>query len=174
MLVGMCCANWQTACVFMTTHFPWHLYWTTFSGRPEGDLWCSSCGRPSPGKTFAPSNSLLMKLLLGWLFDLPNFPDGLFFVEVKEADIDYQEYSLTLNTLNTHYGRLCSACLSQSEHPILNKSYEEEKSGPLEDEAICTGEMTPSKSTSQLHGQEVALTSTPSKHVLQGIAVVRI
>lgn len=148
-------------------HFPVDFNSSSPPFRPEGDLRCPLCGRPPPGKTFAPSNSLLLKLLLGWLFDLPNFPDGLFFVEVTEADIDHQEYSLTLATLNTHYGHLCGACLSPSLHTL-----KEAKADTKEIEAIPSEQMSPTKSTSQAHGQGQTLTATPSKQALQGIYTI--
>ncbi|XP_063880733.1 codanin-1-like isoform X3 [Scylla paramamosain] len=137
--------------------------------RPEGGTGCSSCGRACAGKTFAPSNSLLLKLLLGWLFDLPNFPDGLFFVEVSEADIDHQEYSLTLSTLNTHYSRLCAACLSLMLHTVPSKP--EKEIPQLSQDAMSVGEMSPTKNCNP-HPQalEDTQTCTPSKHVLQGAA----
>ncbi|MPC13283.1 Codanin-1 [Portunus trituberculatus] len=128
--------------------------------RPEGETGCSSCGRACAGKTFAPSNSLLLKLLLGWLFDLPNFPDGLFFVEVSEADIDHQEYSLTLTTLNTHYSRLCGVCLSLVGHTAHIKL---EKETPQQD-AMSIGELSPTKNCASFSPLK-----TPSKALVMSM-----
>ena len=142
--------------------------------RLEGGTGCCSCGRVCSRKTFAPSNSLLLKLLLGWLFDLPNFPDGLFFVEVKEADIDHQEYTLTLNTINTHYSRLCVACLGKMVHVAPTKPSEEEECQQVSEEAMSVGELSPAKNCNTLP-QPLELLSqclTPSKHILQGRCAV--
>lgn len=152
------------------TRFPQGNDHVAFPRRFEGGSVCPSCGGASPGKTFAPSNSLLLKLLLGWLFDLPNFPDGLFFVEVSEADIDHQEYSLTLSTLNTYYGRVCSACLKRSAQPGTSKLFGEGKPRPQEAGVIPPELMSPSKSAAQSHGIDQTQVSTPSKNVLQGSA----
>lgn len=84
---------------------------------------CSTFARSSIQSTFSPSSALFLKFVLGWLFDLPNFPDGLFFADPNEADIDHPEYNLTLASVNASYSQHCISCLgpnTASHHTLLN------------------------------------------------------
>lgn len=40
--------------------------------------------------TLSPEVSLFLRLLLGWLFDLPIFPDGLFYTDPSQTDINME------------------------------------------------------------------------------------
>ncbi|KAK7084373.1 Codanin-1 C-terminus [Halocaridina rubra] len=83
----------------------------------------------SQTRSLSPSSCLLLKLLLGWLFDLPNFPNGLFFAEVLDADIDMLEYKENMNVITTHYSRTCLLCLRNILLPLHNmKDFEQNMS----------------------------------------------
>ncbi|KAK3867625.1 hypothetical protein Pcinc_026922 [Petrolisthes cinctipes] len=120
---------------------------------------CSTFSSPSQ-PTFSPSSALFLKFALGWLFDLPNFPDGLFFAEPCEADIDQQEYNLTLATLSASYTRPCACCLrltTAPHHDLLPTT--------IEDPLNTLG--TPSKQ--KCHGYSMSPTKTPSKFLSVGM-----
>ncbi|XP_018024033.1 uncharacterized protein LOC108679817 [Hyalella azteca] len=58
--------------------------------------------------SFSGEVSLFLRLLLGWLFDLPVFPDGLFYAELPNTSIDIKEYKMTVAVINEHYTSPCS------------------------------------------------------------------
>nr|XP_045619038.1 codanin-1-like [Procambarus clarkii] len=132
--------------------------------RPENSAGCPSCASQVPVRSFSPLNSLLLKLLLGWLFDLPNFPDGLFFVDVGEADIDHMEYSKTLQVLNDNYKYLCLPCLRM----LLIPSHKELNKSMLVDAKSRQRETSPVRCLSPIKGTAQALAKTLSKQLLQG------
>ena len=72
---------------------------------------CSCYTKLCDLRSVSPMNSLLLKLQLGWLFDLPNFPAGLFFTQEQDADIDHAEYYKTIEVIQDQYCRLCVNCL---------------------------------------------------------------
>lgn len=133
--------------------------------RPKKSTGCSVCTAARTARSFAPSNSLLLKLLLGWLFDLPNFPDGLFFVDVCEADIDHWEYNQTLDVLSANYIQLCVACLRLLLLPTKNTVDVEIASG---DTVSAEGEISNIKSLTPREGSVQVVTNTPSKKKSQG------
>ncbi|XP_053653434.2 codanin-1 [Cherax quadricarinatus] len=133
--------------------------------RPEESAGCPACGASSPARSFSPLNSLLLKLLLGWLFDLPNFPDGLFFVDVAEADIDHWEYSQTLQVLNVNYKCLCVACLRLMLVPSSNRM---DKSATLVDGTSSQRTVSPVRDFTATKDPAQTLIKTPSKQKLQG------
>lgn len=46
---------------------------------------------------FSPEVGIFLRLLMGWLFDLPVFPDGLFYADPANTDIDFEvSFSLAI------------------------------------------------------------------------------
>ena len=68
----------------------------------------SDAGERRPAKTsLAPEVALFLRLLLGWLFELPVFPDGLFYTPPEQTDINAQVIS---------YMKVASLSICRSRH----------------------------------------------------------
>ncbi|XP_068236414.1 codanin-1 isoform X2 [Palaemon carinicauda] len=124
------------------------------------DTGCSHCMKVSHSKNLAPSNSLLLKLLLGWLFDLPAFPDGLFFADIAEADIEHFEYNQNLKVIQANYNYFCVLCLRQ----MLSTDYKEKY---IEAQPLVYGICTPKNRKAK--GKSLA--STPVKQIDKDVAI---
>ncbi|XP_066940711.1 codanin-1 isoform X1 [Macrobrachium rosenbergii] len=127
----------------------------------EIDTGCPQCMKVSHSKNLAPSNSLLLKFLLGWLFDLPAFPDGLFFADIAEADIDHCEYNQNLKTIQANYSHFCVLCLRQ----MLSTEYKEKC---MEAKLPVYGICTPSKNK-VVKGKSLA--NTPVKQIEKDVVM---
>ncbi|KAG7166118.1 putative Codanin-1 C-terminus and CENP-B N-terminal DNA-binding domain-containing protein, partial [Homarus americanus] len=133
--------------------------------RPVEPTGCQVCDVAYTTRSLTPYNGLLLKLLLGWLFDLPNFPDGLFFIDVGEIDIDYLEYSQTLDVLKANYRHLCVTCL----RCLFTPTDDVMDRRTAEINTVLTQKgVSPHKDLKPTKGTGLPLTKTPSKQNIKG------
>ncbi|XP_037795460.1 codanin-1-like [Penaeus monodon] len=144
-----------------------------YIGRLQNSSGCTTCCAQAGRKTLSPSNSLLLKLHLGWLFDLPNFPAGLFFTDVSEADIDRNEYSQNIEVINNNYCRFCIPCLRLMLIPNASRNNSSLDGMDLADEMERLGimDVSPSKRFTPKKGLSSALAKTPSKDMCRGLSI---
>ncbi|XP_076065179.1 codanin-1 like protein dlt [Oratosquilla oratoria] len=138
------------------------LYITRLSHNSCGKKGCGEVHKYSP----SPQTSLLLKLTLGWLFDHKNFPDGLFFADEAEIEVDQNEYNATIDVVHKNYSQLCCDCVKQLfyKYKILDISFDSQLKMITPSKSQST---TPSKN--RLSTPCKSMVSTPSNYSIAPI-----
>uniref|UniRef100_A0A6A7FUP4 Codanin-1-like isoform X1 n=1 Tax=Hirondellea gigas TaxID=1518452 RepID=A0A6A7FUP4_9CRUS len=99
---------------------------------------------------FSAEVSLFLRLLLGWLFDLPIFPDGLFYADLHTTDIDVEEYNKTIECVESLYSAPCISCMEEAIRQSVPERHQHQQKGAAKHGSSSDSDAsTPSKDASQ-------------------------
>ncbi|RXG61400.1 Codanin-1 [Armadillidium vulgare] len=113
----------------------------------DQNISCSKCKNLRNFRRISYGNSLFMKLRLGWLFSLPNVPEGLFFVQEEEADVDFKELDAMKRLLRLHYFHLCYSCIQHS--ALANITMTNDNCEEIDLDPLTLEDLSPTKNSTK-------------------------